>query len=159
MKKYRFAFPKSAFVIYALIIAAAVISVVFSALRLAEVGKYASSIPALDIVTIVAFGIFVLLLGYNLFGAFYAFEKSAFVSAQLFFRKRVQKERIYKFIIDQESGVAALYYLDPASPESLLYVTVNIKRKELDAFTEDLRRFKSDVLIEVRSTLSGGGEE
>lgn len=149
MKKYRFSFPKSAFLIYALIILAAAVAIVFAILRLVGVGSYVSVYPAMDIVTIAAFALFLLLIGLNLFGSYYAFEERAFLMKQLFFRKRVERELLYKLVIDEASGFAALYYFSPASPEALSYVPVNIRRRDLDSFTEALRRFKSDILIEV----------
>lgn len=152
MKKYRFAYPRSAFVIFGLIIAAGVVSILFSVLRLAEVGKYASSLPALDVVTIIAFAIFYALIGYNLFGSYYAFEESDFLVAQLFFRKRIAGELLVKFVIDEASGVTALYYFDPATPDTLSFVTVNLRRRDVAAFTAELREFKPDVLIEFNPT-------
>ena len=149
MKKYRFAYPKSAYVIFALILAAGVISIIFSALRLGGVGKYASSMPALDIATIVAFVIFYFLIGYNLFGSYYAFEEHSVLAKQLFFRKRVERDVLVKFVIDEASGLAALYFFDPSSPETLSFMTVHVRRKEIAAFAEDLRAFKSDIVVAI----------
>ena len=70
MKKYRYSFPKSAFFIYVMIVLASITAIVFAILRLAEVGNYASVYPALDIVSIVVFAVFVGMIGSNFFASY-----------------------------------------------------------------------------------------
>ena len=149
MKKYRYSFPKSIFFIYALIVVAAIVAIVFASLRLAEVGNYISIYPAVDIASIVVFAIFLVLLGWHLFGSYYLLEGRTFTVVQLFSKKKVDRDAIAKLVIDEESGLAALYFIDPATPDVLSFVTINLKRKVLDAFSEDLRLFKTDIVIEI----------
>ena len=151
MKKYRFCFPKSAFLIYALIILASIVSIVFSSLRLANVGKYASIHPAVDITTIVVFVIFVALIGYNLVASYYAFVGDTFVIAQLFSKKKIAREALCRFVLDEESSVAALYYLDPARPDVISYVTISLRKATMSSFVEELRAFRGDIAIEIIS--------
>ena len=152
MKKYRYSFPKSVFIIYAMIVVAAIAAIVFAALRLASVGKYVSVYPAMDIASIAVFAIFLVLLGLHLFFSYYAFDGRSFLVVQLFSKKRIDRDSIVKFVIDEESGLAALYFIDPATPDMVSFVTVNLKRESLDPFTEDLRRFKSDIVVDVNPT-------
>ena len=164
MKKYRFAFPKSTFVVFALIVAAAVVAIVFASLRLAEVGDFLSVYPATDIVTIVAFVAFLALVGWDLFGSYYAFDEQVFIAAQLFSRKKIACELFVKLVIDEESSLAVLYYCDAAVPDALLYVVVRIAKKNLESFVFDLRDFKSDIVVEYNlpdkdDKADGEGEE
>ena len=149
MKKYRHSFPKSAIFVYVLIVLASITAIVFAALRLVGVGNYVAAYPALEIASIVVFVIFVALIGANLFTSYYAFTEKGFVVVQLFSRKGIARETICKMMVDEESGVAAIYYIDDATPDTLSFVTVNIRRALLDAFEADLRTFKSDVVIEI----------
>ena len=149
MKKYRYSFPKSAFVIYALIVLAAVVAIVFAALRLAGVGSYVTFYPALDIASICVFAVFIALIGWNLFGAYYAFAEEDFVVVQLFSKRKVAKNDIVKMVQDEASGLAALYFVDPAAPDVVSFVTINLKSKDMVRFTEDLRAFKPDIIIEI----------
>ena len=55
MKKFRYAFPISAYVVYALLLAVSAISVVLAALRLGEVGGLFSVYPVSDVLSIVVF--------------------------------------------------------------------------------------------------------
>ena len=152
MKKYRYSFPKSVFIIYAMIVVAAIAAIVFAALRLASVGKYFSVYPAMDIASIAVFAIFLVLLGLHLFFSYYAFDGRSFLVVQLFSKKRIDRDSIVKFVIDEESGLAALYFIDPATPDMVSFVTVNLKRESLDPFTEDLRLFKTDIVVDVNPT-------
>ena len=149
MKKYRNAFPRSAFFIYVLIVASSLAAIVFAILRLAEVGSYVSVYPALDVVSIVVFTLFIALIGFNLFGSYFAFGEEEFVVSQLFFKKRIARDSLTQVILDEESLVAALYYSDPAKPDALSYLTVNLKKSYVDAFIEDVRVFRSDVAVNV----------
>ena len=151
MRKYRYSFPKSAFFVFALIVLASVTAIVFASLRLAGVGKYLSVYPALDVTTIVVFVIFTALIGCSLWTSYYAFTDEAFVAAQLFSRKKVSREALRKFVLDEASGVAALYFEDAAKPGALLYITINLRKAAMDSFIEDLRAFRSDIAVEVIS--------
>ena len=148
MKKYRYHFRSSAFVIYALIALASITAIIFAALRLAGVGGLISLYPAVDITSIVIFAIFILLIGYYFFSAYYALREDEFVVSQLFFKKTVKRDTIAKLTVDEASGLAALYYLDPAKPDVLPFVAIDMKRKDLDDFIAALRAFKTDVVIE-----------
>ena len=154
MKKYRFVFPKSAYVIAVLIFLSAIAGTVFSVLRLAEVAGFFSVIPAIDILTIVFFSVFIAALGLTLFGSYYAFADSHFVIAKLFFRYRIERDRIVKLVIDEPSGFAALYYFRPELRDVLSFVTVNLRRRDLDPFVEGLRAFKTDVVVEYNEPSS-----
>ena len=149
MKKYRFAFPKSAIFIYVLIVLASITAIVFASLRLAGVGKFVSVYPAIDITSIVVFVVFIALMGLNLLTAYYAFTEEAFVMAQLFSKKKVARASICKFVMDEASGVAALYYLDPSKPDVISYVTINLRKASIPSFVEELRAYRSDIAIEV----------
>lgn len=164
MKKYRFAFQKSAYVVFALIILSAVVAIVFASLRLAGVGDFASAYPATDVVTIVAFVAFLALIGWDLFASYYLFEEESFLSSQLFSRKRIARQSLAKVVVDDPSGLIVLYYADPSAPDALLYLTVNIKRDLVEGFLSDLRSFRSDLPVEHRPEASpsdegDGGEE
>ncbi len=149
MKKYRYSFPKSAFFIYVLIVVAAVTAIVFAALRLAGVGSFVTAFPALDVASICVFVIFIALIGWNLFGAYYAFSEDVFIVVQLFSKKRVERDAIRKLVVDEASGFAALYYVAAEAQGALCFVTINLKSRDLARFSEDLRAFKSDVVIET----------
>lgn len=158
MKKYRNAFPKSALFIYVLIVASSLAAIVFAILRLAEVGNYVSVYPALDIVSIVVFAIFIALIGFSLFGSYFAFGEEEFIVSQLFFKKRISRDALSQVILDEESLVAALYYRDPTKPDVLSYLTVILKKSSVDAFIEDVRAFRSDVAVNVIPVKKGGEE-
>ena len=149
MKKYRISFPKSAFFLFGMVILAAIAGIVFAVLRLAGVGGYLSVYPAIDIMSIVLFVLLVAFIAGNLFFSFYAFSEEVFISVRLFSRKKVARDRICKFVLDEESSVAALYYVDPASPETLSFVTVFLKKADVDRFIADLRAFRSDIAVEI----------
>lgn len=149
MKKYGLAFPKSAFVLFAMVIFASVAGIVFAALRLAEVGGYLSLYPAIDIMSIVLFVLFIAFIAGSLFFSYYTFSEEEFIGVRLFSRKRVARDSIRKFVLDEESSVAALYYVDPAAPDTLSFVTIHLKKADVDPFIADLRAFRSDVAVEV----------
>ena len=159
MKKYRFAFQKSAYVVFALIVVAAVVAIVFASLRLAGVGDFASAYPATDVVTIVAFAAFLALVGWDIFGSYYAFEEENILAAQLFSHKRIARESLAKVVVDDPSGLIVLYYADPSAPDALLYLTVNVKRDRVDAFLSDLRAFRSDLPVEHRPATPPSDED
>ena len=149
MKKFRYHFHSSAFVIYALIVLASITAIVFAALRLAGVGDLVSVYPAVDIASIVIFALFVALIGYYFFSVYYTFTADSFVVVQLFSRKAVARDALCKLTLDEASGLAALYYVDEeADPDVLPFIAIDMRRKDLDAFIADLRAFKSDIVIE-----------
>ena len=162
MKKYRFAFQKSAFVIFALIVLSAVVAIVFASIRLAGVGAYVSAYPATDIVTIVAFAAFLVLIGFDLFDSYYAFTEETILARQLFSRKKIARDSLGKAVVDDPSGLIVLYYADPSAPDALLYLTVNVKRARVEEFLSDLRDFRPDLVVEHNPPLAsedGEGEE
>ena len=148
MKKFRYSFPISAYVIYALLAAVSVFAVVFASLRLAEVGKLVSVYPASDIVSIVVFAIFLVLMTMITFGTCYRFGESNFVCDHVLFRKKIDKERILRCVTDEAAGVSALYYLDPASPDNVLFVVICLAKKDRAAFLDALKAYKPDLPIE-----------
>ena len=156
MKKYRYSFPKAAVFIYALIVLASVTAIVFASLRLAGVGAFVSIYPAVDITSIVVFVVFVALLGWNLLTSYYAFTEDAFVVSQLFSKKKIARDAVCKFVLDEASGVAALYYFNSSAPDVLCYVTVNLRKSVMQSFIEDLRGFRPDVAVE---TISAGKDK
>ena len=97
----------------------------------------------------IIFALFFVLLGLHLFASYYGFDGKTFVIKQLFSKKRIDRDTIAKFVFDEPTGVAALYYVDPQTPTVLSYVMVNIKEKDMNAFIVDLRAFKSDVVVEI----------
>ncbi len=155
MKKFRFVFPKSAYALAGLICLSAIAGIVFSSLRFAEVGGFFSVLPALDVLTIVIFSVFLSALGWTLFGSYYAFTEEYFVVARLFFRHRIERESIVKMVIDEPSGVAAVYYLLHGTTESVVFVTVNLRCRDLDPFAEAFRAFRPEVPVEY----NGSSEE
>ena len=157
MKKYRFAFPKSTYVIFALIAAAAVVAIVFASLRLAGAAGYEPLYPATDVVSIVAFSAFLVLVGWDLFGSYYAFGGESFVVAQLFSKKRIPRDLLCKLVIDEPSGLAVLYYADSVTPDALLYVVLRVGKKKIAPLAEDLRAFKSDLPVEYNLPPEEGG--
>ena len=165
MKKYRFAFQKSAYVIFALIVLSAVVAIVYASIRLAGVGDYLSVYPATDIVTIVAFAMFLALIGWDLFASYYAFEEDKFLSAQLFSRKRIPRDSIRKLVVDDPSGLIVLYYADDPASDALFYVAVHVRRDRVDDFVADFRAFRPDLPVEHRpapasnDTDDGEGQE
>ena len=159
MKKFRYAFPKSAYLVFALIVAAAVIGIVFASLRLAEAAGYLSVYPAVDIATIVTFVLFLGLVCGDLFSAYYAFEEQSFLIARLFSKKRIPRDLVCKFVIDEASGLAALYFPSPEQPDAVAYVTVNLRRRDLEPFSEALRLFNPAVVIEINPIRKDGEEE
>jgi len=153
MKKFSFVYPKSAYIVSTLVFLSGVIGIVFASLRLSETAGFLSAIPALDILTIVIFSLFLSGLGWILFGSYYAFDGEQFVVARLFFRHRIDKEAIFKLVIDESTGFAALYYLQSGTTDVLAFVTVNLKRRDLEPFADALRAFKEGVFVEYNSPL------
>ena len=147
MKKFRYAYPKSAYVVYALIIAVTIVSIVFASLRLAEVGGFFSVIPATDIVTIVIFALFFVALAILVFGTTYSFKGDSLVLDRFFVKKKIPRENILRYVSDDAAGIGALYYADSALPENVLYVVVSLHKKDRQAFVDALRDFKPDVII------------
>ena len=149
MKKYRFCFSKPAYVVVGLIFAAAIVSIVFAALRLAGTGDYLSVYPAVDIITIVEFSILPIFMLFFLLRSHYAFEEDCFTVFKVLSKRRIPRDSLCKFVIDEATKFAVLYFFADESCETLAYVTVNLRKKDLDSFTETLRAFKSDILIEI----------
>ena len=148
MKKYRQVFPKSAFIFYGAVNLVSIAAIVFSALKLAGVGELVSYFLFVDITTIAIFVFFMALTAILLFRAYYGFEEGRFVVCRGFSRAAVEADRLAKFIYDEPSGVGALYYVDPLTPTAAHYLVINVRRAVIDDFIEDLRRLKSDVVIE-----------
>ena len=149
MKKFRYAFPISAYVVYALLAAVSVFTVVFSSLRLAEVGNLVSVYPATDIASIVLFVVFLALMTLITFGTSYRFTEDSFVCDRVLFKKKIDRDRISKFVTDETAGVGALYYLDPSSPDTVLFVVICIAKIRRAAFVEALKSFKPDIVVEA----------
>ena len=149
MKKYRQKFSKTTFVVYIVINLVGLAAIVFSALKLAEVGKFVSYFPFVDITTMAIFVFFLAFTGILLFNAYYRFEEDKIVIRRGFEKQTVARDSITKFVYDEASGAAALYFVDPAKPDALLYVAVLIGKSKLDDFIADLRALKYDVIIEV----------
>ena len=147
MKKFRYAYPKSAYVVYALIVAVTIVSIVFASLRLAEVGGFVSVIPATDIASIVIFALFFVALAILVFGTSYSFKGDFFVLDRFFVKKKISRDSILKYVSDGAAGIGALYYADPANPENVLYVVVSLHKKDRQAFPDALRAFNPDVVI------------
>ena len=148
MKKFRYAFPVSAYVIYGLLIAVSVFSIVFASLRLAEVGKLVSVYPASDIVSIVVFAVFLVLMSLITFGTCYRLNDKSLVCDHVLFRKKIEWDRILRYVTDEPSGVSALYYLDPASPDSVLFVVICLRQSQRQNFVDTLKSYKPDLPIE-----------
>lgn len=151
MKKFRYSFPISAYVIYALLMAVSAFSIIFASLRLAEVGKLVSVYPASDIVSIVVFAVFLVLMTLISFGTCYRLNDQAFVSDHVLFKKKIEWDRVLRYVIDEASGVSALYYLDPAVPDNVLFIVICIKASERQSFVDALKSFKPDLLIETNA--------
>jgi len=148
MKKFRYAFPISAYVIYGLLSVVAVFSIVIASLRLAEVGSLVSVYPASDIVSIVVFAVFLVLMSLISFGTCYRMDEKSFVSDHVLFRKKIEWARILRYVTDEASGVSALYYLDPASPDNVLFLVICLSKAQRQAFVDSLKSFKPDLLVE-----------
>ncbi len=149
MKKYKQAFSKSAVVVYCVMNLFVFGAIVFSALKLAGVGKLVSYFPFVDITTIVIFSFFLTFAGFLLFYASYGFGERTFVVRRAFFKQVIDRDAITRFIYDEASGAAALYFVNPLTPEALHYVAVNVRKKDMDDFIADLHALKSDIIIEV----------
>ncbi|MBP5404538.1 MAG: hypothetical protein J6Y74_01125 [Clostridia bacterium] len=147
MKKFRYAYPKSAYVVYALVNAVSIVSIVFASLRLAGVGGFISVIPATDILSIVLFALFFVALAILVFGTSYSFKGDDLVLDRFFVKKKISRENILRYVSDDAAGIGALYYADPATPEKVLYIVVSIHKKDRQAFVDALREFKPDVVI------------
>ena len=157
MKKFRYTFPVSAYVVYALLLLLSALSVVFASLRLGEVGGMFSVYPVSDVISIVVFSsAFAAVLSLMLF-SYYAFTEDSFVATKLFFKKRVKKENVIKLVTDEESGVSALYYYGSApGEETVSFLVICVSRKNREAFVSALKEFKRDIVIE--SSFKGQAE-
>jgi len=151
MKKFRYAFPISAYVIYALLMVVSVLSIVLASLRLAEVGNFVSVYPATDIVSIVLFSVFFILMAIIVFGTSYRFTEKELVLERIFFRKKIDRDHILKCVTDESAGLSALYYIDPIDPENLLFVVICLPRSKKNAFFEALRTLKPEIILESNS--------
>lgn len=149
MKKFRYAFPISAYVVYALLLAVSAISVVLAALRLGEVGGLFSVYPVSDVLSIVVFSIaFIAVLGLMLFSN-YSFCGDEFVVTRVFLKKRVERKNIVKLVTDEESGVSALYYYGTQpGEETVSFLVVSVGKSKRAAFESALKEFKRDIVIE-----------
>ena len=151
MKKYRQKFSKTTFVIYCVVNVVSVLAIVFAVLKLAEVGNFASYFPFVDITNIVIFTFFMTFTGVLFFNSWYGFGERSMVIRHGFTKQVIDRDVIAKFVYDEVTGIAALYYVDPLTPDTARYVVVLISKRNMDDFIADLRSLKSDVLIEVNS--------
>jgi len=151
MKKYRYAFPVSAYVIYALVVAVSAVSMVLASLRLAGVGGFLSVYPALDITSLVLSVLFIIALALIVFMASFGFKEDFFVIDRVFVRKKIARENLLKYVWDEKAGIGALYYTDENAPADIRFVVITIHKGKRKAFEESLRLFKSDILIESRT--------
>lgn len=126
-------------------------AIVVSVLRLAGVGQMFSRFPFVDIANLVIFSVFLVLTGILLFGGTYRFDERSFVIRQAFAKIVIDRDRITRFLFDEASGIGALYYVNPLTPEMQPYVTVVLRSKDVDDFIDDLRSLRSDVTVEVHS--------
>ena len=149
MKKYRQAFPKSAFIIYGVLNVVSLAAIVFSSLKLAGAGELVSYFPVLDVTTIAVFVAFMVLTALLLFRAYYAFTEKTLVLCRGLFRTVLDRDLFAKFVYDEATAVGALYYADPHSSDVARYVVLHLRKRDLEPFVEDLRRLKSDVVVEV----------
>lgn len=148
MKKYRQFFPKSAFIVYFVVNVVSLAAIVFSSLKLADVGSLTSYYPVFDIVTIAVFVVFMILTALLLFRSYYAFGEEKFLLCRGLFTTALERDSLVKFVYDEASGVAALYFADPQSPNAARYVVVNLRKKDVTDFTDELRRFAAHVVVE-----------
>ncbi|GEM_PF-2599345 len=149
MKKFRYAFPISAYVVYALLLAVSVLSVVFAALRLGNAGGFISVYPVTDALTIALFSLCFLTILFLVCFSNYTFSENEISVSRLFFKKRVRKENLIKLVTDEESGVSALYYYGTERGEQTVsFLIVCVPKKQRDAFVSALRDFKRDIVIE-----------
>ena len=79
MKKFRYAFPIPAYVVYALLRLLSVVSIGFAALRLGNAGGFFSVYPVSDVLSIVVFSIAILAVLWLTFFSNYAFCGDTFV--------------------------------------------------------------------------------
>ncbi len=152
MKTYRQKFSKATFVVYCVMNVVSLAAIVFAALKLAGVANFVSYFPFVDITTIAIFVFFMVFTGILLFRSSYGFTEKSFVVRHGFSKQVIDGNAIARFIYDEPSGAAALYYVTPLAPEAAMYVVVLISAKEMDDFIADLRLLKPDVIIEVNST-------
>ncbi len=152
MKKFRYAFPISAYVVYALLFIVSVVSIVFAALRLGEVGGMFSVYPISDVLSIVFFSIAIVAELWIMFFSNYVFCDDTFVMTRLFFKKRIKREDVIKLVTDEDSGISALYYCGSKPGEQTVsFLIVSIAKKNREAFESALRAFKRDIVIESNS--------
>ena len=149
MKKFRYAFPIPAYVVYALLLLLSVVSIVFAALRLGNAGGFFSVYPVSDVLSIVVFSIAILAVLWLTFFSNYAFCGDTFVFTRLFLKKRVNRQDIIKLVTDDESGVSALYYYGSEQGEKNVdFLVVCVGKGKREAFIGALREFKRDIVIE-----------
>ena len=151
MKTYRQKFSKTTFVVYCVMNVVSLAAIVFAVLKLAGVANFVSYFPFVDITTIAIFVFFLVFTGILLFRSSYGFTERSFVVRHGFSKQVIDRDAIARFIYDEVSGAAALYYVNPLAPEVAMYVVVLIASKDMDDFIADLRTLKSDVIIEVNS--------
>ena len=149
MKRYRQKFSKTAFVVYCIMNVFVLAAIIFAALKLAGVGDLVSYFPFVDITTIAIFTFFLCFTGVLLFNSSYSFGERSFIIRHGFSKQVIDRDAIARFIFDEASGAAALYYVNPLAPEAALYVVVLLRKKDVEDFIADLRTLKSDVIIEI----------
>ena len=149
MKRYRQKFSKTAFVVYCIMNVFVLAAIIFAALKLAGVGNLVSYFPFVDITTIAIFTFFLCFTGVLLFNSSYSFGERSLIIRHGFSKQVIDRDVIARFIFDEASGAAALYYVNPLAPEAALYVVVLLRKKDVEDFIADLRTLKSDVIIEI----------
>ena len=155
MKKFRYAFPISAYVIYGLLLCVSLFSVIIAAFRLGEVGGLFSVFPVSDILSIVVFSLAFVSILWLIFFSNYVFSNDSFEVTRLFYKKRIRKADLIKLVTDKESGVSALYYYGAKEGEaSISFIVISISKKKRADFEEALRSFKSDIILETRPKIS-----
>ena len=153
MKKFRYVFPISAYVLFGLLLAISAVSVVLASLRLGNAGGFFSVYPVTDVISIVVFSIAFASVLCSAFVSSYAFCGDAFVFTRLFSKKRINKKDLIKLVTDEASGVSALYYygVEPGDKQ-VSFIVISIGRKNREPFESALREFKRDIVMEITSS-------
>ena len=152
MKKFRYAFPVSAYVVFGLLMLVSAASVVLAALRLGNVGGMFSVYPVSDVLNVVIFSLAFIAVAWLAFFSSYSFSGDSFVVNRLFFKQRVKREDLIKLVTDEESGLSALYRLGSKPGEKTVsFIVVSVFERDRAAFENALKEFKKDVVIEYNA--------
>ena len=149
-KRFRHAFPISAYIIYALVIAVSVLSIVLASLRLSGTAGFLSVYPALDILSIVLFGAFSVFMAFIMFGTGYSVSAEQVRAGSLFFRKKAPRESLLKYVFDAQAKIGAIYYRVP-DDDGIVYIVVTLRPSDREPFEAALRECFPDLLIETRT--------